>query len=437
MSFIKSSSICSLAVLSIISTNVSASTKSEGFEFHGYFRVGAFYDVQEDFTRSTFPGTKEKLGTLGIETDNDYKLALQKNFQNNGNEIRIKTRFGSDNYASKSHQLGTNADASNGGIGLIETYVELDGISDTGTVWGGKRYYGKHNLVPITDFFYTDMSGLGAGIEGIELGRNTWDFAYIASDNAQGNHFGDGSNLNNPMHMGHIGAVFGSLEFHANAKFLPNNWVDVDGEDGEGTIKAYANSGFDVTAIYRINSVFGLTEKGKTQYVIQTGKGLGSGQLLGGTITTYNAWKPGFGAIAGPDKMKMVDSGDTSTRGIVAGSYSFDNGIGIQHSFQAQYNNLEKRGEDLWASATIRPSFPVVNNFKILTELGYQYGYRKQESGSTSDSHTWKFAVAPTITVHSGVGSIAPEIRFLATYLDGTNRDEPEYLVGIQTVVWW
>ena len=167
----------SLAFLAVSAGMTSVPTyaeKSEGFEFHGYFRAGVLLEANDDFKRSKFPASKERLGRLGIESDNHFELALQKNFENDrGQQVRIKTRAGADNSQYATNQLGANADAANSEIGMIETFVEFDGYTETGTVWGGKRFYGKDNYIFMTDFFYTDMSGTGAGVEGIELGATS------------------------------------------------------------------------------------------------------------------------------------------------------------------------------------------------------------------------------------------------------------------------
>lgn len=418
---------CLVATAGLSAAPVVHAEKSDGFEFHGYFRAGALYSENDDFKRAKFPASKERLGRLGIESDNHFELALQKNFDNDdGQKIRIKTRVGADNAQSAgNNQLGTNADAANSSIGMVETFVEFDGVTETGTLWGGTRFYGKDNYIFMTDFFYTDMSGTGAGIEGVQLGGYKWDFAYIASDNAEGEWWA--LNANNPMHSVHVGVDLDGVELHAMAKYLPDNMVDG---------KEYASNGMEMTAIVHTDSVFGLSDKGFTKYIAQAGKGLGSGQLLGGTLTTYNAWKPGNGALEGPANMKKVESGDISARALVWGGYFFENGVSIFHSIQGQYNDLDNGGKDSWASAMIRPSFPVSKNFFIATEAGYQYNKWEDANGVGDDATNYKLTVAPTIIVPTGFGP-APEIRFLATYLDGSARDKADLLVGIQADMWW
>lgn len=420
---------CLVATAGLSAAPIVHAEKSDGFEFHGYFRSGVLFSKNDDWKRSKFPASKERLGRLGIESDDHYELALQKNFENDdGQKIRIKTRAGADNSGSAGNQLSANADAANSSIGLMETFVEFEGLTDTGTVWGGKRFYGKDNYIFMTDFFYTDMSGTGVGIEGIELGGNKWDFAYIASDDSADvdSYWGDENNI---MHSLHVGVDFGGFELHAMGKYLPDNYNADDD-------KKYASNGIEATAIYHSDSVFGLSEKGFTKYIVQAGQGLGSGQLLGGTLTTYNAYKPGNGALEGPSKMKKVESGDVSARALIWGGYFFENGVSIFHSIQGQYNDMDNGGEDSWASVMVRPSFPVTKNFFVATEAGYQYNKWEDANGVGDHATNYKLTVAPTVIVPSGFGP-APEIRFMATYLDGNHRDKADLIVGIQADMWW
>jgi maltoporin len=433
----------SLAFLAVSAGMTSMPTyaeKSQGFEFHGYFRAGVLLNANDDFKRSQFPGSKERLGRLGIESDNHFELALQKNFENDkGQQVRIKTRAGADNSQNATNQLGANADATNSEIGMIETYVEFDGYTETGTVWAGKRFYGKDNYIFMTDFFYTDMSGTGVGVEGIELGGNKWDFAYIASDDSGDTEFFGGNDNNNVMNAVHIGVDLGGVELHAMGKHLPDNIVEEDGVANE-----YATSGYDLSAIVHSESVYGLSDKGFTKYIGQAGKGLGAGQLLGGTLTTYNTYAPGSnvtgskitGTACGTSCVKAVESGDMSMRALVWGGYFFDNGVSVFHSMQGQYNDKENGSTDSWASAMVRPTFPISSNLDFVTEAGYQYNREQDASGSKSNSYDYKLTVGPKLKVDTGFGP-TPEIRFLATYLDGDQRDESDIIVGVQADMWW
>lgn len=433
MKLSKVSLACLMATSGLTFSQLSSAETTDGFEFHGYFRAGSIFSVEDDLKRAKFPATKETLGRLGIESDNHYELALQKNFDlDSGDKIRIKTRAGADNNnGDATNQLASNVNG--GDIGIMETYVEFEGVTDTGVLWGGKRFYGKDNYIFMTDFFYTDMSGVGVGVEGLEVGENKWDFAYIASDKNDNDTGRWGDNTNNVMHSAHVGVNLGKFELHAMGKYLPDNCNTVDDSTGCD----YAETGFEVTGIYHLDSLWGLPGNGFSKVIGQYGTGLGSGQLLGGTITEYNAFKPGTGRGQGQSFLTQVKDGDTSARFLTwGGLFPEDSKMTYFTSVQAQYNDFDDGGSDYWASAMVRPTYNVSEHFFVATELGVQHSGYENADGSSGTDNDYKLTFAPTVVVNTGMGP-APEIRFLATYLDGTARDKSDVIVGIQADMWW
>lgn len=425
---------CLLATSGLSVTQSASAATKDGIEFHGYFRAGALFSVEDDMKRAKFPAQKETLGRLGIESDNHYELALDKTFAlDDGKSIKIKTRAGAANNRTANNQLGTNVDATD--IGIMETFVEFGGLTDTGTFWAGKRFYGKDNYIFMTDLFYTDWSGTGLGIEGYESGDVKWDAAYIASDRSNNDAGRWGNDTNNTMHAAHLGANFGKFELHGVAKYLPDNTSQV-GDDVYNS--DWADTGFELTGIYTPERFFGLPGNGFSKLIAQVGNGLGSGQLLGGTLTTYNAYKPGSLRGQGPDFMTQVKEGDISARLLAWGGYFLESGINLFPALQAQYNDYDDGGSDYWASAMVQPTFPVSKNFFIASQLGYVYNHVEDASGNTSHSDVGKVTVAPTWTINTGMGP-APEIRLLATYLtdSGTNAGKHDFIVGMQADMWW
>ncbi|MGY5450386.1 carbohydrate porin [Agarivorans sp. MS3-6] len=439
-----------LAAVSSLSVTGTAAAATEGFEFHGYFRAGVLLSAENDFKKANFAGQKETLGRLGLEADNDASLDFARTWVfDDGRSAKINVGLG--DFGNES-ALSSSADAYQMGFGQI--FVEFEGVSPSGIFWAGRRDYGKDNYIFMTDFFYSDMSGTGVGISGYEAGDAMLDFAYIASDRTDPTidrwaEDADGNleNLNNLMHAFQLSVTYGALELSAMYKTMPDNW-DYDGVE-------WAETGYDLTAIYTLNSFFGL-KNGFSTIIAQAGKGLGSGNLLGATITSYNAYHPGSqfqgehpdwdwsSASNGGDATRlltMVDEKDTSARLLLWGGYTFDNGIGLFPSIQGQYNDHHENdlgAYDYWISAMVRPTFPVSQHFYVQGELGYVYN---NWSGATSNSS--KITVAPTFILPSGMGP-APEIRLLATYLpkswtatDDAGNSDADFIVGVQADVWW
>ena len=412
---------CLLATSGFAATNVAHGATSEDIEFHGSFRAGVLTSDDDDWERNTWVGTKEMVGRLGIESDNDWGFNLAKKWTlDNGQTAKVIVSMDddSDSYSSSDYPGAS---------------VEFTGISETGTIWGGKRDYKKSdNYVFMTDFFYVDYSGLGVGLDDYEIGDAKISVAYIASDRAEDedNYVTRADGTNNLMHALIVGVKDGAFNVDMASKFMNNN-RSYDGSD----YTDYTDKGFDVSATYSMDDFFGLSGNGFSKVIAQAGIGLGSQQLLGGTLTSYNAYRPGTlskGGETGTVTMANNYDKDTSARLILWGGYFLDNGINLFPSLQAQYNDHEEEGYyDYWMSAMIRPTFPVSDNFYIATEAGY--AYKNWDGGSWIEQ---KFTIAPTITIGTGKGP-APEIRFLASYLPQKNDDGDYVVVGIQTDVWW
>ncbi|WP_028024034.1 carbohydrate porin [Enterovibrio calviensis] len=436
-------------------------------EFHGYFRAGFFASKENDFKKAGIGGQKELLGRLGLESDNDGNFGFTT-FTDIGEEQQLRINIGVG---------GTDFDELIG-------FVEMDGVTRSGTLWAGDRKIGEENYIFMTDFFYTDIEGIGVGIQDYEIGDSFIDLAYISSersisldddyDDFVDQAFSSGtdvyaglfragfsdpaaraliaSNQNNPMHTFHASYTLGALTLQGNYKYMADNW--------DFTGKQWADTGYDATAIYHMLDFFGLKGNAFSYAIAQAGRGLGSGNLLGGTITDYGSLRPGsttqgyhtgeWGKYSGDPYYLIThrEEDALSARVLLWGGYTNSDGIGFFPSIQAQYNDegtnsvsgADDGGYNYWVSVMMRNIFPVRDNFIIQTETGY---YENTANGSTW--HQSKFTVAPTFVLSDGLKTA--EIRFTATYLplswttgdetDPTVTLKDDIVIGIQADAYW
>jgi maltoporin len=424
---------CLLATSGMSLSTAAYAEITQDFEFGGYVREGVLFSAENDYKSINGGGQKETLGRLGLEYDNDASVNITSIWSfDNGNEIRVSA--GIDDEASLSYGL------------------EMTGITPTGSLWGGNRGHGKDNYIFMTDFFYTNMEGTGIGVDGLEFGDFLVDVAYIASyrddDDYDLNNtsFANNKNLDNYMHTFNTAVTYNSLEVSLSGKVMVDNWDEAGNE--------YAETGADLTFIYTLDDFFGMGN-GQAAIITQAGIGLGSGNLLGSTINSYSAYAPGslmqgehedyawLGSKGDATRLQTyVNEKDTSARLLIWGGYYFNSGIRFFPSIQAQYNDHYNNGEgqynanfgqyDYWASAMGRTYFPVNDVMFVQTEVGMVYNnwngdsYRQQ-----------KVTVAPTFIL--GTGTVTPEIRLLATYVNEawTVDDGGDFIVGVQTEVNW
>ncbi|WP_026971069.1 carbohydrate porin [Aliagarivorans marinus] len=422
----------------------------DGFEFHGYFRTGTLFSVENDLNQAAFPGSKENMGRLGLESDDFYELAFNKGWElEDGKKITIKTRLGENNvFGDNEHNYamqGYSIDAKP--AGLLEAYVEFEGLTSTGVMWGGQRYYGRDNYNFLTDFFYTDWSGTGLGVQRIEAGGGHWDFAYLASNHSNnpstpswngGEDFNIfGLEWNAPLHMAHVRAEYGAWRIDLVGKYMSDNELyDGDWDYVEGT--NFATSGFETAITYTPKGFFGISDSGFSNVRFQAGQGLGGGTMLGRSFTNYNLFSPGGagGFGGGQGAMSLVDSSTYSYRVNAMGGW-FGSNMVVLPWLQYEYQDFGDDSAFLPGESTyfwsvgVRPVFtlPSIEGFAVATELSYF-------DAKGSDRDDFKLTIAPTWSLATGTGP-APEIRVMATYLDSADGGDGDVFLGVQADMWW
>ncbi|MCE1741461.1 carbohydrate porin, partial [Enterobacter hormaechei] len=103
-------------------------------------------------------------------------------YNNNGKTFYVDSMFAMTSNGSNDWE-GTSDDDAN--FALRQFNVQAKGVLDfapEATLWAGKRYYQRHDI-HISDFYYWDTSGAGAGIENMEVGSGKLSVAWLRNDN--------------------------------------------------------------------------------------------------------------------------------------------------------------------------------------------------------------------------------------------------------------
>ena len=430
-----------IATSGLSSVGMSNAIAAEGgLEFNGSFRAGTLSSKADDYQRATWGGaSKEKVGRLGIEADNDFGFGLAKTWTlDDDKSVKIAVGFDDDGEDSYSATDFPGA------------YVEYKGITETGLLWGGRRDVAKtDHYIFMTDFFYVDYSGTGMGIEDVEIGPANVTLAYVVSDRAENDEYSVNRDLdtNNMMHAVILGLDFGDIRIDMAGKYIKDNrsywgtstdpeWDDPSAHTPDtGTLTDYAEKGMDVTITYTMDDFFGIGN-GFSKIIGQGGWGLGSQNLLGSTLTSYSAYRPGSvykGGEYGEAVIANNYGDDTSARMLLWGGLMLENGVGIFPSLQGQYNDhYFERTYDFWWSAMARVTIPMgYDHFYLQSEVGYAY--------NNWNGGTWyekKITIAPTFVMGTGTGP-SPEVRLLASYLPEAEDGDGDFIVGVQADVWW
>lgn len=152
------------------------STPAAAVDWGGYLRTGPGA-TKKDASRACYglsgPGLKYRLGN---ECDFYGEFLLSQGFEKDGVKY-------SANLMTNLYNPGT--DTGDSKVGINQMYVEGTGfdVMPTSTFWIGKRFYGRAD-VHIVDTFYVNMSGVGAGVDGIDVGAGKLNLAYFRTDGA-------------------------------------------------------------------------------------------------------------------------------------------------------------------------------------------------------------------------------------------------------------
>ncbi len=168
----------SLALATALTSTYVLADTSVPIDFHGYLRSGV--GVSSDGGMQEWQ--KNKLGRLGNETDTYGELEL-------GSQVYKKddVSFYLDSMVSM-YSDGSNDNETTFGndaqFGLRQLNLQVKGLvpgDKNAVIWGGKRYYQRHDL-HIIDTKYWNISGAGAGIENYSVGPGSVSFAWIRGD---------------------------------------------------------------------------------------------------------------------------------------------------------------------------------------------------------------------------------------------------------------
>jgi maltoporin len=402
-------------------------------DFHGYMRAGVGVSA-DGGQQVTFE--KNKVGRLGNEGDVYGEVQLGKEvYNNNGKTFYVDSMFamtsnGSNDWESTSTNCGLN-DAGDkvecvddAQFALRQFNVQAKGVLDfapEATLWAGKRYYQRHDI-HISDFYYWNISGAGAGIENIEAGPGKLSLAWIRNDRSD---IADPGNDGKAANVNTLDARYAGLQVWDNASLeLGLNYALVNETDSAPNGTKDAKDGVMFTA----ELTQGL-DAGFNKTVFQYGT-----EGYSKTMAFYGdgSW---YGAEA--------KDGASGYRFINWGVISMGESWEMGHQLVYGVGEEMWGGQDKWktASAVVRPMYKWDDNHKTIFEAGYA-----MDDNDGFESTYGKFTVAQAWSAGSSFWA-RPEIRLYASYLtaDDDNsskkfdngRSDDSFQFGVQAEAWW
>ncbi|WP_217520394.1 maltoporin [Vibrio metschnikovii] len=436
--------------VSVIAAAVAASLAAGSafaVDFNGYMRAGVGVSA-DGGQQVTFE--KNKIGRLGNEGDIYGEVQLGKEvYNNNGKTFYVDSMFAMTSNGSNDWEgtgtncgLGTNDKgedivncADDAQFALRQFNVRAQGVLDfapEATLWAGKRYYQRHDI-HISDLYYWNISGAGAGIEGIEVGPGKFSLAWVRNDRNDNfklgeNKIGDTPDVGNTggaVNVNTLDARYAGIPVWENGSLeIGVNYAIVHDTDAASQAAKDAKNGVMLTA----ELTQGLAN-GFNKTVLQYGtEGYSKAFAFYGDGSWYGAE-----AKSGASGYRLINWGV----------------VGLGDSWELGHQLVYGVGEEMWdgqdkwkaMSAVIRPVYKWDENHKTIFEAGYAV----DDNDGNKDKYG-KLTVAQAWSAGSSFWA-RPEIRLYASYLNSDKADnsntfdngksDDSFQFGVQVEAWW
>lgn len=343
--------------------------EAEG-EYHGYLRTGAGTNSEKG-AQACFnlrgPTAENSSGRLGNECDTYGEFAFVKEFAKSADGTSFVGTVMANIYSPGS----TVGDSK---LSLNQYWVAAKNLPmmQGATPWIGNRFNNRPD-VHMMDWQYVNMSGTGAGIDGVAAGPGKFSYALVRDDTdatkaATVNHF-----------------IYDGLPLWGDTSLKFN--LSLIGKDNKNPA---AHGGYAFTTELNQNKVLG----GANSVILQYGVGAGARHSKFGQVGNVTD-----------------DSSVTRTRVIDHLWWQVTPNFGGEAVAVYQRDKLPA-GNETWTMIGARPVYALNDHFKLQLEATHG---RVSPAGGGDAQTLSKITFAPTLTAGKGYWS-RPELRAFITH---------------------
>lgn len=389
------------AVAVVLASNAIAEETSPA-EFYGYMRGGVGISTESGANNKW---EVNKVGRLGNENDLYGEIGLKKEVYNEDDVSFLVDSM-------MSYWEGQDDNSSDKKVNIVQFNVQAKGLFDDKDIvlWAGDRYYQRHD-VHIVDNYYWDVSGIGGGIEHVNMGPGKLSAALLQ----------DTVDEENDDVTGIIADIrYAGMKLWNKADLEVGVAYNMANERNNQTVDA------DDALMFTASLNQGL-ENGFNKTIVQFANSGYAEQM-----TTY-----------GSGKGIVRDASNNDAKGfrlINWGVVSIGENIELGHSVRyAAATDVDGTDtDDSTFSVVVRPMYKWDDRMRTVLELG-----TFSETINDKDGAGTKFTIAQSWVPKPGFWA-RPEIRVFASYLNDAENsnafgqdEDTDISFGMQVEAWW
>ncbi len=375
--------------------------------FNGYMRAGVGFDKNGHTNGND--DVAHKVGRLGSESRLYGEIGLGADVAKVDDTVWTVNTMLAVSTNSEGSWVGLGKDA-DGDIALRQFNVEAKGLFDSdkdAKVWVGKKYVQREDI-HITDTYYYDISGNGAGIENVSLGSGKFSTAFVQN-----------TDCNNIFDVRYSFPAWDGASFQIGNTYVQQKKQHVtDNQLNGNTVTLEFTQGFN---------------GGWNKTVFQWFKGASA------NATQVQGWNHNDNEDG--NAFKLYNFGETT----IVGDLKMFHQVDYAYQKLDGYNGDNKKVKTF--HAVVRPWYKLTKMTRLYVELGSYGQYTEYDNGWKEQERMQKATLAYALTPDAGNFWSRPEIRVYTAWLHGSDKDATfsagyrkgatDITVGVQAEAWW
>ena len=430
-----------LLLAAVVAASVAAPSFAATVDTSGYFRMNANQAKGGQMTKWQV----NNLGRLGNEAD-DYGEFIARAEIAKVNDTTWTFQGQWQLFGDSDQNMNDKSFQNN------EAFLSVTGLFDwdkDAELWAGRRYLRQY--VGIADWYYSNYSGHGAGINNLQVGpgKASVFWSRVDRDERVSYVYNDGEVNAGEQWKNDEDEALGKVYYdYFNVDYTFGLWdgAELLVKETYGVASRQSGAVHSENDIGNNNRLNIELHVGGADYWNSTGV-----EWFHGAISGVQS---GGGAYVDVDEKGANAKSAHGYRLINQGYYKFNSSFGLEHVVSYGYaGGFKDDHHETLAKAVVRPTLKLTKMSKLVAELGTFRDASKDSNGDQSATNGQKYTLAYCITPDTDNLLFGPAIKFFVSYIHADNDGEQvkgitsfddaykdvkhNTLFGVQAEGWW